>query len=373
MRDLVARAPDDREAPLRVVQFLMQARGPDAARAELERLAAGAEDPLPYRRALAVLDFSEGRTAEGIAAMRGLIDASEPSDDRRDTQMALAQMLTQTGDIAGWDALTDAVLAEDPTQVEALKLRARREIDADQPELAIQDMRAALEQAPRDADILTLMAEAHEREGSRELAGERLALAVEVSNRAPEESIRYARFLMQDNRLGPAESVIVDALKLDTQNRDLLMTLAQIHLARKDWTRAGQVADILRGLGDPATTGMADSIQATVLRNQNRTADTVKMLQGMLEADNGNLRALASLVQTYVEAGDLDRGRDAGRRRAGQGSRERAAAHDAGRPRRRQRRPARRRGALSRDHRRYAQGQPALPGAVRAAGRPGPG
>ena len=37
-------------------------------------------------------------------------------------------------------------------------------------------MRTALAQAPRDPEIMTIMALAHERQGSRELAGERLAL-----------------------------------------------------------------------------------------------------------------------------------------------------------------------------------------------------
>ena len=74
-------------------------------------------------------------------------------------------------------------------------------------------MRTALAEAPRDPEIMTIMAIAHEREGARELAGERLALAVEASGQAPAESLRYARFLMQDDRLGPAEGVVVDALR----------------------------------------------------------------------------------------------------------------------------------------------------------------
>ena len=305
LRAQAARTPDDPAPALRVVQFLLKTGGADAARAELDRLAAAAANPVPFQRTRAAIDFADGRHAEGIASLRGLIDATEPSDDRRDAQVMLARMLGDTGDAAGRDALVDAILAENPRHVEALKLRARREIDADKPELAVQDMRTALEQAPRDAAILTLMAEAHEREGAHELAGDRLALAVEVSGKAPEESLRYARFLMQDNRLDTAESVIVDALKLDRQNRDLLFALGQIHLARRDWTRADQVAGILRGLDDPEATAMADSLAATALRGQNRTDETITMLRGMLAADSENIQALAGLVQTYVESGNL--------------------------------------------------------------------
>lgn len=306
LRTVAAAAPEDPDAAMAVVRFLLDTRGAEAARAELENLAAARANPVPFRRALAVLAFSEGDTEGGVAGLRALIEETEPSDDRRDTQVALAQMLGQTGDAAGRDALVDAVLTEDGGHVEALKLRARRHIDADRPELAIQDMRTALEQAPRDPESLTLMAEAHEREGARELAGERLALAVEAANRAPAESLRYARFLMQDDRLGPAESVVVDALRLAPQNRDLLLMLGQIHLQRRDWTRANQVAGVLRGLGDQAADQMADSLEATALRSQNRLDETIDLLRSMVAADNQNLRAVAGLVQTYVQAGDIE-------------------------------------------------------------------
>jgi tetratricopeptide (TPR) repeat protein len=310
LRAQAERTPDDPEPSLRLVQFLLETNGAEAARAELDRLAAAAANPVPFQRARAAIDIGDGRQAEGIAALRGLIDAAEPSDDRRDTQVMLARVLGTTGDAAGRDALVDAVLAENPRHVEALKLRARREIDADKPELAVQAMRTALEQAPRDAAALTLMAEAHEREGAHELAGDRLALAVEVSGKAPAESLRYARFLMQDERLDTAESVIVDALKLDRENRDLLLALGQIHLARRDWTRADQVADILRGLDDPEATAKAAALAATALRGQNRVDETVAMLRGMLAADGENIQTLAALMQTYVESGNLAAARD---------------------------------------------------------------
>ena len=306
LREMAARAPDDPEARYRIVQFLLDTGGPDAARAELETLRAEAADPAPFQRALAVLDFAEGDRDEAIATMRALIDAAEPSADRRETQIALARMLDETGDPAGRDAVVDAVLAEDATQIEALKLRARREIDADRPENAVRDMRDALEQAPRDPAILTLMAEAHLREGSRELAGERLALAVEVSGRGAGESVRYARFLLEDGRVGPAESVLLDGLKVAPNDLGLLSLLGELHLERRDWARATQVAGLLRERGDPEAVRAADAIEATALRSQNRLDETADMLRGLVEADAGDTRALAGLVQTWVEAGEID-------------------------------------------------------------------
>lgn len=76
--------------------------------------------------------------------------------------------------------------------MEALKLRAWAHVAADRSKLAIRDMRAALVEAPHNLEIMRAMAMAHD----RGFAGERLALAVETSGLAPEESLRHARFPM---------------------------------------------------------------------------------------------------------------------------------------------------------------------------------
>ena len=189
--------------------------------------------------------MAEGRTEEGVAALRAIVAETEPSDQRRDTEVALAGVLRETGDTEGSDALLEAVLEEDPGHVAALKLRARRAIETDRTAAAIRDLRAALNQAPEDSETLTLMAMAHEREGARELAGDRLAMAVEVSDAAPAESIRYARFLLADGRSEPAAAVVAEALRRRPADPELLGTLGQIRVSQRDWEQARAAAAVL--------------------------------------------------------------------------------------------------------------------------------
>jgi tetratricopeptide (TPR) repeat protein len=309
LRRAAAAAPaDDPQPALTVVQFLLELRGPQAARAELEARIAAASggDPLPFRRALAGLDFAEGRSAEAIAALGELVDGAAPSDGIRDLETTLAEMLAETGDAAGARTLVEGVLAADPDHVAALKLDAKMAIDADRPETAVEDMRTALAQAPRDPEIMTIMALAHERQGSRELAGERLALAVEYSDRAPAESLRYARFLMQDMRTDPAEGVVVDALRRAPEHPELLDMLGRIHLARRDWTRAAQVAGILREQKTPQSLALATALETASLEGEGRSDEAIELLKGAGDGSgSGDARALAGLMQAYVAAGDL--------------------------------------------------------------------
>ncbi len=320
LRAEAARDPADAEAALTVTRFLLQVRGPAAARAALDQDIAAAQaagrDPRPFQRVLAGLDFSEGRTDQAIAALVALLDGAEPSDATRDLRVALAQMRAATGQPAEASALLASVLEADPNHVEALKLRARLAIEADRPDQAIQDMRTAASSAPRDPEIMTIMALAHEREGSRELAGERLALAVEMSGQAPEESLRYARFLLRDGRIGPAEGVVTDALRRAPDDPDLLALLGEIHLQRQDWARAAQVADLLAAAaaGDQEIAAEATRLRAASLRGQGRTAEMITALQGLSGPEGGQAGgtgggteggAIADLVEGYVDAGDL--------------------------------------------------------------------
>jgi len=296
-------APSDPGPALTLVRFLNEVRGPAAARAELDRLVAEAADPAPYARARAALDFAAGDTDAAIAAMRGLVADAEPSDATRDLETGLAGMLAETGDGEAAAAILEAVLAADRDHVAALKLRAKLALDADRPEAAVQDMRTALAQAPRDAEALTVMALAYERQGARELAGEQLARAVEASDRAPAESLRYAAFLMQDDRTGPAEAVLVDALRRAPEDPELLATLGEIHLARRDWARAGQVAALLRASDDPAAAAAAAGLEAGRLAGEGRTDETLALLEE-LAGDGSDAGAMAALVRARLEAGD---------------------------------------------------------------------
>jgi predicted Zn-dependent protease len=299
---------------LTLAQFLLEVRGPNAARAELTARAAAGADPgarAPYVRALAGLDFAQGRQDTAIAALRGLIEGAPATDATRDTEVALAEMLAETGEAAESAALLEKVLAADRTHLGALKLRARAAIAADRPDAAIQDMRTALTIAPRDPEVMTIMAFAHERDGDRGLMGERLALAVEASNRAPTESLRYANFLMQENRPGPAEGVVTDALRRDPDNLELLEMLGRIHLARKDWPRAGQVAGILRAQGDPVAAAMATSLDTARLRREGKPEAAAVMLEALTFGGPGGGPAgdpggevLAGLVRARLAAGE---------------------------------------------------------------------
>lgn len=300
------------EGHVAVVQLLQTARSPEAARAELDALIAattGTPNAELYAALRATMDFEAGKTDAAIAAMEAIVKAATASEQTRRIKGMLARMLDATGNRVGARALVEEVLAEDSSNVEALKMRAGWLIADDKPGDAILDLRNALNQNPRDPAILTLMAAAHERDGSLDLAGERLALAVEVSGSGPEESLRYAQFLQQQGRTQVAETVLTDAARANPVNPAVLGALAEIQLRQQKWAPAQATVDALRQLGLPQTEAVVQRLQAAVLMGQNRTEDSLAFLNQQASQGSAGTAAVAMIVQTQISSGKLDAAR----------------------------------------------------------------
>jgi len=297
---------------INVVQLLQNTRGDDATRAELERLiAANAQSgnaPV-YTAMLAAIDFRTGNRAGAIASVRGAIDASGEGAQKNRLKVTLAQMLIADGDQDAADALAEEVLGADPSNVPALRIRAARLIREDTPGAAIVALRTALDQNPRDADTLTLMAQAHERDGDIDLMGERLALALDVSNNAAPEAMRYAQFLLSQERRSVAVAVLEDALRRNPGNVQLLLMLADVHLGAQDWDEARALVTLLRRIDTPETLERATELEARILQAQDRTDESLAILEGQIDSSDDNARPVILVIQAQIRNGRFDAAR----------------------------------------------------------------
>jgi predicted Zn-dependent protease len=307
----LATAPEgDMNDKLAVVEFLRQTKGNEAAKGELDALIAAEPDRKTYKALRSSIIYEEGDTATAIAEMEALLTNAEPDDETRNLKVTLARMLALSNDKVGARARVEEVIAEDPNHVEALKMQAGWLIDEDKPTEAILALRTALSQAPRDVSVITMMGQAHEREGARDLAGERYALAVEVSGRAPAESLRYASFLMADERMESAEAVLEDALQANPENVELISAMAEIKIRLRDWDSVTRSVWKLRSLETDPATAAANAIEAASLLQQERVEETLDFLGDLVQSEDSSVAAKAQMVQVQVRAGKLDEARD---------------------------------------------------------------
>lgn len=294
------------EGHLALIEFLRTVRSPEAALAELDGLITaldGRAEADLYTAIRASHRFEQGDAATAIAEIDTLLAKAEPSDQTRRIKALQAQMLLRKGDRPRAEARVAEVLAEDPTHVEALLMRADWHIEADAAGQAIIDLRAALSQSPDDPRIEALMATAYLRDGSTELAGESLALAVKSSASAPEYALRYAAFLQDQGRIELAKAVLVDSWRANPVNPPLLERLAGIAIATEDWPLAGQLSAAMRSLDDADYTAAADQLDSAILIGQDRIDEGLAILEARANAGSSDARWIGLVVQTQVRSG----------------------------------------------------------------------
>ncbi|PTW44027.1 tetratricopeptide repeat protein [Rhodovulum kholense] len=307
LRDLAAASdPKDAGPTVDLIRFLAELRGPEAAQAAVAQAIAERPDPVPFQVIGAGLDFEAGRHDQAISTLETILTEAKPSEETRNIKVALARMLLATGNEVGARKRVEEVLAEDPAQPEALKMQATWQILADQTDEAIAGLRTALDHAPNDSQAMTLMAEAYIRSGRPELANDYLSLAVDASGKAPAETLRYARVLIGDDRLQPAEDILLAALRLAPDNRDLLTTLGRLYLQMEDFGRAQHVADTLRRLGDEAAVSAANQIEAERLNRQSGTDEAISYLEQLAGTADASLSSKVALIRARLATGDVD-------------------------------------------------------------------
>ena len=291
---------------LMLIDFLRQTEGDAAALDELDRLIARSPEVTTLQALRATQLHEMGETATAIGDLQGLLAEAEAGDDTDDLRVLLARLLMFSGDAETARSHVDTVLERDSGHVDALKMRAAWMIDEDRPTEAINVLRQAQAGAPRDPSIMVLMGQAHEREGSRDLAGERFAQAVEMSGEAARESIVYARHLLGEDRIDAAESVLVSALRRNPANLELFRLTMEVQLRRGEWDRVQRGIWQLRAMDTPETERLANAVEADLMLRQGRTVDTIGYLEGLLRDGDEGTGTVAALVQTQVMEGEYD-------------------------------------------------------------------
>ncbi len=307
LRSRIDPAKPDTAPRLALLQFLTAERGRTTAKAELDQMIASArpEDRSTYQALHAAYVFEDGNHAAAIAELAALVKDAPPSIAVNEMKVALARMLAADGQMPRAHATVAEILSNDPNQVEAMKLKAGWLIDEDKTGDAQVLLRSALGQAPRDPELMTLMARAYDRDGSRDLAADMLSQAVDASDHAPDTSLRYASLLVQDQKLQAAESVLRDAQRVAPDNLAILSMLGRVHVTQQDWLHCAQDIAALRALASPEATSVADDLEAQQLQAQSHSDDLIAFLNGLSKTGPSGVAVDIAIIRTNVARGDL--------------------------------------------------------------------
>lgn len=300
MRSELANATDKVGPHVSLIAFLRQIRGDDASLAEVDIAISTYEDNNLFRALKAGIFYDTNKREEAIALLQDVIDGSEPSEETNRFKVTLAKMLLGVGNEVGARQLVEVVLADDVSNVEALKMSAQWLIESDRSDDAINALRTALDQEPEDAEAMTLMAQAHRRNGEAQLAQDLLALAVEASGNAPDETLNFVQTMMQEERYRPAEDSLINALRASPGNIRLLSALGDVYLRTAEWPRVQQVEASLRRQENDQATQIADNLQLQRLARSDGAAEATAFLQTLIETNDDNTSARIALIQAKL-------------------------------------------------------------------------
>lgn len=302
LREQVASNESSVAAKTALVEFLVASRGEDAAREELNRyIAQGGDSAITYRTMRALMDYSAGRQDDALRDLQAALEGAETSPPVNDARVTLAKMLAATGNAVSGRAELEKVLESDGSHVEANKLKAAWLIEDDQTGTAISILRETLGNSPRDPQIMSLLANAHERDGNTDLMAEMLALAVEASGNAPFETRQYARHLANNGKLENARAILQDGLRRQSNNTSLLSMLASVQLKLSDWSGLSQSIKQLAVL--PGGDELANDYRARLLAARGQKDELMQFLQG-IESETGGVKASVNIIFAHVNRGE---------------------------------------------------------------------
>ena len=290
--------PSDSKAGLDLVRFLISVKGATAGQSELSSRIKAGGDVFDYQIALAELDYTQNNMADAAQVLQDLAKTANTPDRKLAAQTKLAEMYVSKTNFASAEPLIAEILQKDHRNTTGLRLRAAIRIEQGQFDTAIADLREALNDQPKSAQLLLLMAIAYERSGKNELAERQYADALKASGSDPDIALRYVAFLQRRGDVSHADDVLTEVVARNPRNTQLLTALAQIKLARQNWNGALAVADFVSHLSDGRA--LADQIRASALAGQNKLEESAAALEDAHAVAPDAVQPVVLLVSTYV-------------------------------------------------------------------------
>lgn len=314
LRNLADESDTSIDQYLELLRYIDMFKGRDAAITETNKLIADSENTkgadesvITFKGIRANYLYLIGEQEEALAELESIIEnADESSNALRGVKVLYARFLDQQGNREKASAQIEEVLKEDKSHIRALNLRALWKMAADRPSEAVIDLRTALNQNPQDIQTINILAQAHQLEGAPELAGERLALAYQLSGFAPEESLAYASFLISQNDFKNAESVLLNAQRLFPENIPVLATLGLVYSRLEEWKQLDALAQRVKNIGTPEAINLASGMSVTVAVNLGDYEAGIDYAEQAVIDSNLSLENVVILTQLYTDKGRFD-------------------------------------------------------------------
>jgi tetratricopeptide (TPR) repeat protein len=298
LREAIKALPDDHSLKLDLLQFLAARRGRDAADKELSAMIAA--NPKDYSLKFAQADFyDQGKQIDKAEAIyRQVIADADLDAPGLTARNRLAALLIQNNDTAGAEKLLAEVLAKSPRDNDALILRGNLALVHQDPKSAITDLRAVLRDQPNAVGVMRSLARAHLANDEPALAEETMRRAVDANPKDPSARLDLAQLLLQLGKPEEAKPVVDDLVKQDPNNMRALDAQFHVAAATKDEAGAKAAAEPMVALQPKSSIGYY--YEGTVAESEKRPADALRLYSASLDLQPEAPEPLQALARVLV-------------------------------------------------------------------------
>ena len=304
LRDSIAADPEDDQRYLLLASFFANKYDNDRAITELEGMVKANPERTKLQFALAQLYLKTEQSDRAEAVYQKVIEEQGLEPDGLTARTAIATLRARQGKLDEAKLLIDEVLKENPKDNNALLLKGRVAMQEKDYTDAVAAFRSVLKDQSDSAEVLTLLAVAHQANGDTELATENLLRAVEVQPDNVMARLRLAAFIAQGGDLDGALVHVNAALEAEPANVNGLRAKAEI-LAKQGDTEA--LEEVLGKLEQASPeTGLGSFGKGRLYKSQKKYDEAIVAFEEALKREPDSVLALTELVNTEIAMGDTD-------------------------------------------------------------------
>jgi len=238
LRDAIQADPEDLQRHLLLVEFLAAKKGLDQAEKELLSAIQAKPKAYPLRFSLARLYELTGKPQQAEQAYRDVIDLAKTRPEGLKARTLLARTKLASGEAAEAEKLLAETLAENPSDSDALRLRAQMSLAKGDAKKSIADLRVVLKDHPDSIEVISMLASAHMANNEPQLAKNAFINAIVRYHNNSNLRVALADFLAAGKDYDGALKELDTALNADPQNARAYQVKAGVQVAKKDWRAA---------------------------------------------------------------------------------------------------------------------------------------
>ncbi len=301
LADAVKSQPDSNEAKIALVELVATQRSREQGEKILRDFIA--RDPGNYdlRLSLGGLLAGAGAREDALKAYQEIADRDGTGAKGLIARSRIAELDAQLGRYEPAMKLIGEVLEHNPHDTDALALRGQIELQRGDAAAAISDLRAVLRDQPKAIPIQRGLARAYRASDQPAMAEETLRSAIDTS---PDDSglrVELAQLLVQTNRSEQAVPLLEEVVRRAPNDLAGREALVRAYIAKGDLASARTAAEDLKILRPNAAAGFY--LAGLVAQSQQRLEDSKKELEHALDLQPNALDALSALVHLQIAAG----------------------------------------------------------------------